>query len=98
MNRSGFAQSTIMWFSSYLASRSLIVNVGKDLYCPGKLWCGVTQGYTLDALLFLSYVEDMPQAVNSDLLLYALVFCFMVEKLFFFLGGGGGGLRQKTTG
>ena len=32
--------------------------------------CGVPQGSILGPLLFLLYVNDMVQAVNSDLLLY----------------------------
>ena len=37
---------------------------------PGKLLCGVPQGSIVGPLLFLLYVNDMPQAMNSDLLLY----------------------------
>ena len=67
----GFAGETIAWFTSYLTNRSFIVNVGKESSSPGKLSCGVPQGSILGSLLFLLYVNDMPQAVNSELLLYA---------------------------
>ena len=56
---------------SYLTNRSFIVNVGKESSSPCKLSCGVPQGSVLGPLLFLLYLNDMPQAVNSELLLYA---------------------------
>ena len=67
----GFAGKRIAWFTSYLTNRSFIVNVGKESSSPGKLSCGVPQGSILGPLHFLLYVNDMPQAVNSELLLYA---------------------------
>ena len=67
----GFAGKTIAWYTSYLTNRSFILNVGKESSSPGKLSCGVPQGSILGPLLFLLYVNDMPQAVNSELLLYA---------------------------
>ena len=66
-----FSESTIRWFTSYLSNRSFIVSVGKELSSRGKLNCGVPQGSILGPLLFLLYVNDMAQAVNSELLLYA---------------------------
>ena len=65
----GFAESTMRWYKSYLTNRCFIVNVGNDFSSPCKLLCGVPQGSILGPLLFLLYVNDMPQAVNSDLLL-----------------------------
>ena len=53
------------------------MNVGKEYSSPGKLSCGVPQGSILGPLLFLLYVNDMPQAVNAELLLYADDICFI---------------------
>ena len=71
MNCLGFSISTVAWFNSYLSNGSFIVNIGKAYSSPGKLFCGVPQGSILGPLLFLLYVNDMPKAVNSALLLYA---------------------------
>ena len=67
----GFSESAISWFKSYLSNRSFIVNVENEYSDPGDLNCGVPQGSILGPLLFLLYVNDMPQAIESDLMLYA---------------------------
>ena len=66
----GFAGKTIACYTSYLTNRSFIVNVGKEFSSPSKLSCRVPQGSILAPLRFLLYVNDMPQTVNSELLLY----------------------------
>ena len=53
------------------------MNVGNEYSSHGKLSCGVPQGSILGPLLFLSYVNDMRQAVNSELLLYADDICLI---------------------
>ena len=67
----GFADSVIFWFRSYLANQTFFVNIGKDFSSPDELSCGVPQSSILGPLIFLLYVNDMPQAVDCNLLLYA---------------------------
>ncbi len=67
----GFSDSAVSWFKSYLSNRSFVVSVEEVYSDPGNLNCGVPQGSILGPLLFLLYVNDMPQAIECDLLLYA---------------------------
>ena len=67
----GFSEPTIQWFRSYLTSSLFSVNLGNEFSSSGKLSCGVPQGSVLGPLLFLMYVNDMPQAVSCELLFYA---------------------------
>ena len=75
----GFSISTIGWFRSYLENIIFLVNVEESFSDPGDLSCGVPQGSILGPLLFLLYVNDMPQAVSCDLLLYADDSCLVFE-------------------
>ena len=59
------------WFKSYLSDRAFKVNINNHFSDLSKISCGVPQGSILGPLLFLLYVNDMPQAVHSDLFLYA---------------------------
>ena len=67
----GFSNDVTFWFKSYLSNRIFKVNLNKTFSEPGKLLCGVPQRSVLGPLFFLIYINDMPQAVQSELLLYA---------------------------
>ena len=71
MKHSGFYDSAILWLRSYLTNRIFFVNIGKESSLPGKLSCDVSQGSILGPVIFLFYVNDMPLAVDLDLLFYA---------------------------
>ena len=67
----GFSKNTISWYESYLAERHFTVEVANRVSKFSKISCGVPQGSILGPLLFLIYVNDMSQAVECDLCLYA---------------------------
>lgn len=76
----GFSNEVILWFRSYLANRTFCVSIDNLSSNPGKLECGVPQGSILGPLLFLLYVNDMPQAlVKCDLFLYADDSCLLFQ-------------------
>ena len=68
----GFSNNVTQWFGSYLSKRMFSVHVEKSFSAKALTSCGVPQGSILGPLLFLLYVNDMVQAVNCDLLLYAV--------------------------
>ena len=66
-----FYKNTITWFKSYLCERKFKISINTSYSSPSNLLCGVPQGSILDPVLLLLYINDLPQAVVSDSLLYA---------------------------
>ena len=62
----GFSEGCITCFQSYLSERIYFISIENQLSNYGRVWCGVSQCLILGPLLFLIYVNDMPQAVNSN--------------------------------
>ena len=63
----GFSRDVINWYKSYLSSRKIHANVHDKYSTSVNLRCGVQQGSILGPLLFLLYMNDMPQAIDCDL-------------------------------
>ena len=75
----GFSNQVISWFKSYLSNRNFHVAIGNSVSSAGELTCGVPQGSILGPLLFLLYVNDMQQAIDCDLFLYADDSCLVFQ-------------------
>ena len=75
----GFSKNVILWFKSYLSHRKFKVSLNKSFPEPGQLLCGVPQGSILGPLLFLLYINDMPQTVKFELLLYPDDTCLIFQ-------------------
>ena len=75
----GFFKNTATWFKSYLCQQKFKISINISYSSPSNLLCGIPQGSTLGPLLFLLYINDLPQAVVSDLLLYADDTCIVFQ-------------------
>ena len=51
------------------------ININTSYSSPSNLLCGIPQGSILGPLLFLLYINDLPQAVVSNSLLYVDDIC-----------------------
>ena len=75
----GFSKNVIAWLKSYLSEQKFKINSNTSYSSPSNLIYCVLQGSILGPLLFLLYVNDLPQAVVSDSLLYADDTCIVFQ-------------------
>ena len=74
-----FSEQSIQWFRFCLCEQIFLVKSENKLSDFGKISCRVHQGIILEPLLFFIYLNDIPQAVKSNLLLYADNSCLTYE-------------------
>ena len=70
MHAIGFSEKTTC-FKSYLSNQAIKVNINNIFSDLSKISCGIPQGSIFGLLLFLLYVNDILEAVYSNLVLHA---------------------------
>ena len=75
----GFSKNAITWLKSYLCERKFKISINTSYSSSSNLLCGIPRGSILGPLLFLLYINDLPQAAVSDSLLYADDTCIVFQ-------------------
>ena len=75
----GFLDQCMQWFRLYLCEQIFFIEIENQLSDCGKVSCSLPQASILGPLLFLIYVNDMPQTVKLNLFLYANDSCLMYQ-------------------
>ena len=76
----GIRGTTLNWIQNFLTNRTQKVVVDGSSSESARVKSGVPQGTVLGPLLFLTYINDLPSTVSSQVRLLD-AYCFCIERL-----------------
>jgi sarcosine oxidase/L-pipecolate oxidase len=70
----GIRGVALQWIKSYFCNREQFVQYNETCSSMEKLKCGVPQGSILGPLFFILYINDLPNALDLELLSKSYLF------------------------
>ena len=65
LEKFGIRGLPLEWFHSYLSNRTQYAQIGNIKSASLTIRCGISQGTTLGPLLFLLYINDLPNSADA---------------------------------
>ena len=71
LEKVGIQGDLLQWIASFLSERKQKVVIGNSYSNWCKIWSGVPQGSVLGPLLFIIFINDLPEAIRSSCSIFA---------------------------